>query len=93
MPSLGLTPTPGSMPLFCAGLPEEGRMVQAALKRGYIPLAFSSWDRDGMQCWDVDWPPETSRDINRVCPARACFGVSLAAADGLPQLMGCLSPV
>lgn len=71
-------------------------MVQAALKRGYIPLAFSSWDRDGMQCWDVDWPPETSRDINRVCPTRACFGFSLAAADGLPQLMGCLrqgSPV
>ena len=42
-------------------------MVQAALKRGYVPVAFSSADREGLQCWDVDWPPESSPDINRVC--------------------------
>ena len=42
-------------------------MVQAALKRGYVPVAFSSADREGLQCWDVAWPPESSPDINRVC--------------------------
>jgi len=42
----------------CLGLPEEKRIASAALEAGYLPLAFSSADREGSRCWrpEADGP-------------------------------------
>lgn len=50
----------------CTGLPEEVRIIEAALAEGYIVVALSSQDRVHSRCWDTGWPPELSIDIQKV---------------------------
>ena len=51
------------------GLPEEVRIVEAALAEGYAVVALSSQDRTRIRCWDTGWPPEDSADIPKVSPS------------------------
>eukprot|EP00316_Scyphosphaera_apsteinii_P020767 CAMPEP_0119314500 /NCGR_PEP_ID=MMETSP1333-20130426/32946_1 /TAXON_ID=418940 /ORGANISM="Scyphosphaera apsteinii, Strain RCC1455" /LENGTH=355 /DNA_ID=CAMNT_0007319619 /DNA_START=23 /DNA_END=1090 /DNA_ORIENTATION=+ len=51
----------------CTGLPEEIRIVDAVLTAGWVPIAFSSEDRDFMRCWDF------GGDGPRVARAVAAF--------------------
>lgn len=52
--------------MWIAGLPEEKRIVAAAVARGYVVAAFSSQDRSGSRCWDVALPPDTTPDFKKV---------------------------
>ena len=47
-----------------AGLPEEMAIVRTALARSYVPIAFSSSDKDN-RCWDAQWL-DKSLDIPNV---------------------------
>ena len=47
-----------------AGLPEEARLVRTARKFSYVPVAFSSADKES-RCWDAQWL-DKSRDIAAV---------------------------
>ena len=49
----------------CLGLPEERRIVQAALARGFVAVAISSADRVHSRCWD----PQTDGPRVRVACA------------------------
>ena len=49
-----------------AGLPEEKRIVRSAVARQYVPVAFSSMDREGSRCWDTAPPPTVTLDVQKV---------------------------
>ena len=49
-----------------AGLPEEASVVRTALGMSYVPIAFSSVDRES-GCWDAQWL-DKSKDILAVRP-------------------------
>lgn len=54
------------------GLPEEAAIVKTARAFSYVPVAFSSADRDS-RCWDAQWL-DKSRDIPAVRPRFSeCF--------------------
>mmetsp|Transcript_39635 Transcript_39635/g.48092 ORF Transcript_39635/g.48092 Transcript_39635/m.48092 type:complete len:387 (-) Transcript_39635:270-1430(-) len=38
----------------CLGLPEEMKIREVALRRGYTVVAVSSTDRDGSKCWNTE---------------------------------------
>ena len=43
----------------CKGLPEEARIVRAALARDFFVVALSSADRRGSRCWDLASAPDS----------------------------------
>lgn len=46
----------------CLGLPEELRVTEMALRRGYAVVAVSSYNRDGDKCWQ-NRAPSKSEDL------------------------------
>jgi hypothetical protein len=58
----------------CAGLPEEMAIVKKALARSYVPVAFSSADKDN-RCWDGQWLDQ-SVDIPEVPPPPSHYNAS-----------------
>ena len=62
----------------CTGLPEETRIVAAALQRGMLAIAVSSVDRDTM-CWHV------AHDAPRVLDALEAVLAGANISDAVPR--------
>ena len=68
----------------CMGLPEEQKIVRAALVRGYVAVAVSSEDRAKSRCWRIGLPAITgqrSGDLGRVAEAVGSLLRRLGGAD------------
>jgi len=69
---------------LCIGLPEEKKIVQAALKRNYMAVAMSSMDRQFSRCWRMAWPPPSAAindDTTRVVSALRTLLMQQGVAD------------